>query len=652
MKFGFNKVFCLSAISCAVISANVMAQSTLTSVRSLDTFSSYKTVLAESTNTQNLKLSTESISNIEQGKVVDQKVKTINGEEFTFTKLVDEAGNISAKIVDKNGREISEKSIPRAKFELVHPEVSAWIKKMRDAGNQTTRLAVDLAIDLSLSETESIEVGEAQVLDGQTVGGTINNKKMQQKEMNAYADALAEREHKVRNAQHAQVIEQLESWLGSHKLLDAPGVKQALAEGGQGASLALTAPQLVRLIESRDELLQGIEPTGRSEDDINSAMADTNITNFALPYSSTRGDDIGIYMTESGCANESRITNYDRLAGSETNHSRNVGAIIRAVSPDSFLYCRGGAVLPQNSDLDGVGGNPSIYVVTRSNSTNDNTNYTTLDRNWDNFAYNKKISVFNSGGNTGNDSGNVRSPGKGLNITTVANYNDSNDTVASNSPFNDPKTGNDKPELAAPGVNITAGGFTMSGTSMSTPHAAAFTADMMSHSTYLKNRPHLAKAKLLAGATDSITGGYNKVGLGGIDFKSAQWSGYWSWWQGGNGSWNYFDNLDNSSDGYVTRKVYISSSWNKVRVALAWMNRGTYTYNNRNDAHPIGMDLDLRVYDPNGNYVGGSFSWDNPFEKVNFTPNMSGYYTFKVNRYANRDTNSAVRMGMYVNYYN
>lgn len=651
MKFGLNSVFCFSALSCAVISANAMAQSSFSSP-SMDAFSGIKTYSTQRTLTNNTAyFDINSVTKSSAENVADEKVKIINGEKFTFTKLVDSRGNITAKILDEAGRERSEKSIPKAKFELVHPTVSAWISKMNRAGNTTSRLAVDLALDIELPATETVEIGEAQVLDGQTVSGAINDKRMPQKEMNAYANELAERESVLRNEQHAQLAEVLAGWLQDYKLLDVPGVKRALAEGSQGASLALTAPELMRLIESQDSVLRGIEPTGRPEDDINSAMADTNITNFALPYSTTRGDDIGIYMTESGCANESRITNYDRLAGSETNHSRNVGAIIRAVSPDSFLYCRGGAVLPQNSDLDGVGGNPSIYIVTRSNSTNDNTNYTTLDRSWDNFAYNKKISVFNSGGNTGNNSGNVRSPGKGLNITTVANYNDSNDTVASNSPFNDPKTGNDKPELAAPGVNITAGGFTMSGTSMSTPHAAAFTADMMSHSTYLKNRPHLAKAKLLAGATDSITGGYNKVGLGGIDFRSAQWSGYWSWWQGGNGSWNYFDNLDNTNDGYVTRKVYISSSWNKVRVALAWMNRGTYTYNNRNDAHPIGMDLDLRVYDPNGNYVGGSFSWDNPFEKVNFTPNMSGYYTFRVNRYANRDTNSAVRMGMYVNYY-
>ena len=116
-------------------------------------------------------------------------------------------------------------------------------------------------------------------------------------------------------------------------------------------------------------------------------------------------------------------------------------------------------------------------------------------------------------------------------------------------------------------------------------------------------------------------------------------------------SWSYFDGLDGSNDGYVTRSVYISNDWDNVRVGLAWMNRGNYTYDHRDDAHPIGIDLDLQVYDPNGNYVGGSYSWDNPFERVNFAPSVSGYYTFKINRYANRDSGSAVRIGLYVNYY-
>jgi len=59
-------------------------------------------------------------------------------------------------------------------------------------------------------------------------------------------------------------------------------------------------------------------------------------------------------MIESGCANENRIANYDRLSGSETDPSRNVGAILRAVSPDSFIYCSGGAILPNVGDLYGA----------------------------------------------------------------------------------------------------------------------------------------------------------------------------------------------------------------------------------------------------------------------------------------------------------
>lgn len=578
--------------------------------------------------------------------------RNVNGDIYTFTKTIDENGDLEAYILDPNGRKISEKEVPDGQVDIIQPQLIEWVKKQLSIGRPDAITNITIALDLNIQQPEIIEVGEVEELNGQTVYGVINEKSLTEKELNEWGNQSAKREAELRNRRHKEVSTELMQFAKKVGLTEAKGLVDSIREGSEELALTLNAEQLLRLFSVDDERIAGIEFRAKGEDDINSAMADTNITNWALPFANTQGDDIGIYMTESGCANESRITNYNRLAGSETNHSRNVGAIIRAVSPGSYLYCRGGAVLPQNSDLDGVDGEADIYIVTRSNSNNDNTNYTTLDRSWDNFAYDKKISVFNSGGNTGDGTGNVRSPGKGLNITTVGNYNDSNNTIVSDSPFNDPETGNDKPELSAPGENITAGGFTMGGTSMSTPHAAAFTADMMSSSTYLKNRPHLAKAKLIAGATDPIGGGYNKVGVGGIDFLSSQYSGYWSWWQGGNSSWNYFDNLDGEDDNYVTRTVYISNSWDDVRVALAWMNRGTYTYNNRNDAHPIGMDLDLRVYDPDGLYVGGSLSWDNPFEVVNFQPSKSGHYTFKVNRYANRDSNSAIRMGLYVNYYN
>jgi hypothetical protein len=584
-------------------------------------------------------------------EVVAEKVKEIDGTKYQFIKIVDDQGNISDAVYDSKGKQVKATRLMARKASKLDPKLIKIIESLRGT-DKKIKVNIALYADLPPDVTEEAESGGMEILDGLTVKQTINGKAVSKAELEKNTLKL---ERKVRNQRkklNEKRISIIQSWARRNSLQDKKGVKQALAGGYSTVTVELTADELERLLDKDDRDVVAYELYEKASDDIAQAMVDTSISSSALPYSTTRGDDIGIYMTESGCANEWRITNYDRLSGSETNHSRNVGAIIRAVSPDSFLYCRGGAVLPQNSDLDGVGGHDPIYIVTRSNSSNDSTSYNTLDRDWDNFVYNKSVATFNSGGNTGLGTGNVRSPGKGLNIITVGNYNDANDTIRNTSPFVDPNTGNDKPELVAPGTNITAGGFTMTGTSMSTPHAAAFAADMMSHSTYLKHRPYLVYAKLLSGATDAITGGYNKVGLGGIDFASAQWSGYWQYYTGGNSSFSYFDGLDGSSDGYITKKIYISSSWNKARVSIAWLNRGTYTYDHRFAAHPIGMDLDLRVYDPTGSYVGGSYSWDNAFEKVNFTPTISGYYTFKINRYANRDVSSSVRLGMYVNYYN
>ncbi len=583
----------------------------------------------------------------------EKSLRTINGKQFTFIKQFDENGETTTIVLDESGSKISPKLVPSGKVERIDPAVIEWLKNAERASDYQSRLKVTIALDLPVEiSDEPVEVGEVETLDGQAIRARINNTNLKGDQVDDYADEQASRTTMRMMDIADKQRSAMQSWAKRHGLLEAQGMREALSRTSSDARLELNAESIRRLIESNDESIAGIEITPEEKDTINGAMADTNILNWALPFASTRGDDIGIYMTESGCAQDWRFPNYDRLSGSETNHSRNVGGIIKAASPDSFLYCRGSAVLPQISDLDGVGGNPPIYVVNRSNGGNYTTTYNTTDRSWDNFAYTYNLAMHVSAGNEGNSGGFVISPAKGLNITTVGNYNDSTNSINSGSSWLDPQTGNEKPELSAPGTNITAGGFTMTGTSMSSPHAAAFTADMMSSSTYLKYRPYLAKAKLIAGATDPIAGGYEKVGLGGIDFLSAQWSGYWSWWSGGNNSWNYFDGLDGSNDGYVTRKVYISSGWDKVRVALAWMNRGTYTYNHRNDAHPIGQDLDLRVYAPNGAWIGSSASWDNPFEAVTFTPTTSGYYTFKIKRYANRDTNSAVRMGMYVNYYN
>lgn len=580
------------------------------------------------------------------------KIAVIDGAKYSFSKIVDAQGEVKTQILNPAGQVISAREVPQAKTEKFDPRVVKWVKEMLSQGNYSEILSVDIALNLGVNPTIPVESGFGEIRNGETASGVVNGRELGSKELNQFGDASAETLRKLQREANLKRIAIAQRWAEANKLLDAKGVRESLARGEEGLTASLNAETLARLIESNDATIAGVEPTGVFKDDINAAMNATNVTNWALPFSATRGDGIGIYMTESGCADESRITNYDRLAGSETNHSRNVGAIIRSVAPNSFLYCRGSAVLPNDSDLDGVGGNDRIYITTRSNGDASSNNYNTTDRNWDNYSYNNSLVMFNSAGNSGGSTGSISTPGKGLNIVAVGNYNDSTNGINTGSSFTDPSIGNDKPELSAPGTSITAGGFTMTGTSMSCPHAAAFTADMMSSSTYLKYRPYLAKAKMLAGATDAISGGFDKVGLGGIDFLSAQYSGYWAWWSGNNSSWSTFDKNDGASDGHVTTRIYISSGYKKARVALAWMNRGTYTYDHRNNAHAIGLDLDMKVYAPNGSLVGGSYSWDNSFEYVNFTPSQSGYYTVKINRYANRDTNSALRMGLYMNYYN
>jgi hypothetical protein len=389
-------------------------------------------------------------------------------------------------------------------------------------------------------------------------------------------------------------------------------------------------------------------------------MKSTKIDPYAIDYSNRKGNGIGIYVTEGNAPDPGHITNYYRISGSTSDHVENVTGIIRAVSPQSYVYAQDGYTLPSSTNLAGYNNNPQVYICSNSWGSGDSGDYTTSDRDWDDLVYDDRVVVFKSAGNNGDDDGYCSSPGNGLNVITVGNYKDYysilgiliaiNDINDSSSYLN-PETGNSKPEIVAPGTNVTAGGHTMTGTSMAAPHAAAFAADLMGAYTWLKLKPYYMKAKMLSGATKSISGGEDKVGLGGIDFYSAYYNGTNTSWEGSNGSFSSFDSNDvNPNNGYIDREVYLSSSYSDVQIVVCWLNRGSYTYNHRDDSHPIGMDMDMYIYDPNGSYVAGSSSWDNPFEVVRFDPSVSGTYTIKIKRYANRDTSCNLRTGLSINW--
>ncbi|HET8706042.1 MAG TPA: S8 family serine peptidase [Pseudomonadales bacterium] len=572
--------------------------------------------------------------------------KSLNGSSYSFEKYMT-ADGVTYQRIFQDGVEV--RSEPKVTKTIVDPTLAAKLAGLADGDVLKVNLALVSVNVATKSETES---GGVIVNDGKVARMERNGVALTDDEQLTLDARLAATLSSDRASRIKLQAEKLSAFASRYGFADNSALKPALARGDASLTLALSAGQLRKIIDANDADLSGLELAFSVKDDSASYMIPTSINPWQQSDSTAQGSNIGLYMTESGCADPAGRTNYTRLAGSQTNHSQNVFGILRAVSPQVYIYCRGGAVLPASSDVDGVSGNPAIHVINRSNGGNTTINYSTLDRDWDNFAYDNRIAIFNAAGNEGGATNTIISPAKGINVMAVGNYDDATNAINSSSSYLDPDINAAKPEISAPGTNIPAGGFTMTGTSMASPHAAAMAADLMAKYSFYRHRPHVVNAVMIGGATDAITGGKDKVGAGGIDFLSTAYNGWHYYYQGSNSAFSSFDSGDGSSDGYITKKVYIPNSWSKVRVAIAWQNRGDYTYDHRGDAHPIGQDLDLSVYGPTGAYVGGSASWDNPYEVVNFTPSTSGTYTIKIKRFANRDSGGDFRLGLLINTYN
>ena len=204
--------------------------------------------------------------------------------------------------------------------------------------------------------------------------------------------------------------------------------------------------------------------------------------------------------------------------------------------------------------------------------------------------------------------------------------------MAGSSAYIDPDTNAEKPEIAAPGSVTTSAG-SCSGTSCAAPHAAAFAADLLGKYSWLRGHPARLKALMMAGATDNIEGSArlsDKDGAGGIDYLNSGYNGTNTIWWGGNGS--HFN-----SSGIVTATRYFIAG-RRYRVALVWLIPGSFAYSPssyHSHSYTINMDLDLSIRSPSGGWVAGSYSWDNPFEIVDFVAPSTGTYTIRIRRYAN-----------------
>lgn len=380
-----------------------------------------------------------------------------------------------------------------------------------------------------------------------------------------------------------------------------------------------------------------------------------------------KGKNIGIYLSEvGGCTNKNMVATDSRFhylecvdyEENDKGHGSKTTRILRATAPSAHIYninfktdiAHPYVVHPSNpKDYT-----PEIFIGNHSYGTGVDyygNMYYNFDMEMDNFVYKYRTTEFSSAGNSCNGKNTecyVSSPGKAFNVITVGAvlpYN--NYSYTSYSDFGNPNTGNTKPEI----VNATnfwfkegqiypsASNVYFSGTSASSPYSAAMAALLMEKDSRFKRHPELVKAVMLS-ASNVFPANYDhdaddylntyRVGMPTLD-KMLQSE------VGGIDAPNGSVFVNGSPETFTIDNIVKGK---KYRVAISWLNSGTYIrFNNK-----IGQDLDLYVYQ-GGKEVGRSNSAQNPFEVVEFTAKSSENLKLQIKRYGNYNSNDRVVLG-------
>ena len=258
--------------------------------------------------------------------------------------------------------------------------------------------------------------------------------------------------------------------------------------------------------------------------------------------------------------------------------------------------------------------------------------------------------VIKSAGNLGDTTGWITPPGLGYNTLTVGNFDDVNTVIQSDDVMNptsswkDPLSAHgdrEKPEVVAPGTNIistTAAspwvGSVGSGTSFSAPMVSGMTALLYQRNTSLRAWPESTKAIIMATAIRNKEGFARlseKDGAGGVWAVEADWVARNTT---NHGRWGG-DEYDCTSSTPLSWDITTMSltAGHVTRVVLVWDQNPNYSFYSTQPS----ADLDLQIWrtsnplakDP----VAASYSWDNTYEIVRFTPTVTGTCALRINKF-------------------
>ncbi len=568
-------------------------------------------------------------------EVVVEEISKVerNGVTYISKKYQLSNGKWESTHLDEKGATVD--SIPVSAREIIDPRLRASLDIRK---GQPGYIAPEDSIEVifvlpdevgsyrdpeAVIEVELGEMGEQKIrIDGKQATER-ELKALQQKWLDSENAAKSERLKRRQNIMRKLV--ELNKWRD-------PVAKAATERGDISLRRMVTKKELLQLAERNKGLVVSIEPWIEEKDELTSAMAATNVQSWAIDRGHD-GSGMGIYMREangSNCPSNSDMnsglyTNVSSLSSS--SHADKVGNILATVAPAAHVYCDDNDFMSNPASQS-----PRPWVASHSWGADNTGAYTTRDRDFDTGIYDDGWAVFKSAGNTGDE---ITSPGKAFNIITVGNYSDVTSSMSGSSAYIDPDTKAEKLEVAAPGSVSTSAG-NCSGTSCAAPHAAAFAADLLGKYSWLCGHPARLKALMMAGATDNIEGSErlsDKDGAGGIDYLNSGYNGTNTIWWGGNGSHFNSNGIVTATRSFIAGQPY--------RVVLVWLIPGSFAYSPtsyHSHSYTINMDLDLSIRSPSGITVAGSYSWDNPFEIVDFVAPSTGTYTIRIRRYANSGT--------------
>jgi serine protease AprX len=327
-------------------------------------------------------------------------------------------------------------------------------------------------------------------------------------------------------------------------------------------------------------------------------------------------------------------------------HARQVASVIASTNPTYLGIAHGvslfvgGSCSGKWSQLGkqiGVAIEWGARAINLSYGLNKHGTPTSKDKAMDDLIQNLWVFMGVSAGNGG---GFVESPGTAYNVMTVGNLNDqgtsgiADDTISGRSDWVNPSSRYDdreKPEVAAPGTNITvnptgSNPLTGSGTSFSAPMVTGAAALLMDRKAGLKIWPEALKAILMATAWNNVHGTSDEVGpkdgAGGIRCLRAL-----NVVEGTTGGWGGVDYSCSAPTTLDVDDVYLEAG-RRCRIVIVWdQHHGYGSYKKQPSA-----DLDLLIRH-GGTGIAQSTSWCSNFEMVDFTPAVSGTYQILIRKY-------------------